>query len=74
MFTILKEHRYRLQIGSETRIFRVEELVSGPAIWVKRFRLQIPAETDLEAKTFYGSTDQETAELAAEFFNRRRDK
>jgi hypothetical protein len=74
MFTILKEHRYRVQIGSETRILRVEELVSGPAVWVKRFRLQIPAETGLEAKTIYGSTDQETAELGAEFFDRRRDE
>jgi hypothetical protein len=74
MFTILKEHRYCLQIGSETRILRVEEFVSGPAVWVKRFRLQIPAETGLEAKTIYGSTDQEAAELAAEFFDRRRDK
>jgi hypothetical protein len=71
MFTILREHRYRIQIGSETRILRIEELVSGPAVWEKRFRLQIPAEPGFEAKTIYGSTDQETAELAAEFFDGR---
>lgn len=74
MFMLLKEHRYRAQIGSETRVLRVEELVSGSPVWMEKFRLQIPAETGHEAKTFYGPGAQEVAELGADFLDRRRDK
>ena len=33
MYTLLIEHHYRLQIGSETHILRAEELVFGQLGW-----------------------------------------
>ncbi len=40
MCILLKEHRYVVQIGDRKHILRVEELVSGEAIWIDKFRLQ----------------------------------
>jgi len=67
---VLKEHRYLVQIGAETRVLRIQELVHGTAGWGGRFRLQIPAEGGADAQTIYGSTSEEVARLAAETFKR----
>jgi len=68
---ILQEYRYVVQIGNEKHIFRIEELVSGNAIWKEKFRLQIPAAFDREAKTFYGRSATEVAKLGADFLAHR---
>jgi hypothetical protein len=72
MFTLLREHRFIVQIGTETVILRVEELVSGSPLWSGKFRLQIPASTTTEAKIIYGESEEEVARLGAEFLDRRR--
>ena len=64
---LLKEHRFKFFAGAETHLFRIEELVTGPAVWPHRFRLTLPASSRSEAKTFYGATCYEAAEKAAEF-------
>ena len=67
MCVILKEHRYVVQIGDRKHILRVEELVSGEAIWTDKFRLQIPADLNRQAKTLYGATASEVAKMGADF-------
>lgn len=69
---LLKEYRYVVQIGSHTQVLSIHELISGLAGWGDRFRLQIPADSYGEAKTIYGASAQEVAEMALEFLSRRR--
>jgi hypothetical protein len=64
---ILKEHRYVVEIGDQKYVFRIEELVSGKAIWKEKFRLHIPAESNRSAKTLYGASAAEVAKLGADF-------
>jgi hypothetical protein len=64
---ILKEHRYVVEIGDQKHFFRIEELVSGKAIWKEKFRLQLPAEFNRSAKTLYGASAAEVAKLGADF-------
>jgi hypothetical protein len=71
MYTLLCEHRYHVQIGSQTHILRIEELISGQVGWGGKFRLQIAASLDSEAQTFYGASKHEVAELGARFLDRR---
>ena len=70
MCIVLKEHRYLVQIGAETLVLRIQELVDGTAGWGGRFRLQIPAGGGVDAQTIYGSTSEEVARLAVETFKR----
>lgn len=72
MLTLLKEHRYRVQIGAEARILLVEEHISGMTGWAGKFRVHIPGDSTGESRTIYGSSDQEVAYLAAEYLNLRR--
>ena len=67
MCVILKEHRYVVEIGDQKHLFRVEELVSGKAIWTDKFRLQIPAVLNRAAITLYGASAAEVAKLGADF-------
>ena len=48
-------------------LLRVEELVSGPALWGAKFRVNIPADLNRQAKIIYGATADEVAELGADF-------
>jgi hypothetical protein len=66
MFTLLKEHRYIVQVASRTEIFRVEERISGPA-WRSPFRLEIPAGAKTVAKKIYGASADEVAKTGAAF-------
>ncbi len=61
MYTLLKEHRYRVQVGIDTHIFVVEERIDGQEGWGGTFRLRIPASVHSAAKTFYGANDKEVA-------------
>jgi len=70
VFTLLKEHRYVVQIGVKTHVLRVEELVSGPAVWGGKFRLRIPADDHRMAETIYGTSADEVAERGAAFMSR----
>jgi hypothetical protein len=70
LYIVLKEHRYLVQIGAETHVLRIQELVDGTVGWGGRFRLQIPAGGGANAQTIYGSTGEEVARLAAETFER----
>jgi len=71
---ILKEHRYVVQVGPVSHVLRIEELVSGPAVWRDNFRLLIPADRNREAKTIYGASAEEVAELGADFYGGRKPK
>jgi hypothetical protein len=64
---LLKEHRFKFFAGAETHLFTIEELVTGPAGWPKKFRLKLPASSSSEARTFYGATCYGVAEKAAHF-------
>jgi hypothetical protein len=64
---LLKEHRFKFIAGTETYLFKIEELVRGLAIWPHRFRLRVAASSRSEAKTFYGASCYEVAEKAADF-------
>jgi hypothetical protein len=64
---LLKEHRFKCIAGTETYLFKIEELVRGLAIWPHRFRLRVAASPRWEAKTFYGASCYEVAEKAADF-------
>jgi hypothetical protein len=66
---LLKEHRFRFVAGTETLLFRIEELVKGPAGWPHKFKLTLPDSLDSEAKTFYGRSCYEVAEKAANFID-----
>ena len=68
---LLKEHRFRFVAGTETLLFRIEELVKGPTTWPHRFKLTLPASFHSEAKTFYGQSCYEVAEKAANFIDRK---
>ena len=74
MCLILKEHRYVVQVGAVNHVLRIEELVSGAALWRDKFRLQIPADLNTQAKTIYGASAEEVAELGADFFAGRKPK
>jgi hypothetical protein len=67
MFTLTKEHRYLLYTKLDTLVLRIEEYISGVAPWPDKYRIQMPASSGRRAKTFYGSTSREVAELAAGF-------
>jgi hypothetical protein len=69
---ILKEHRYVVQVGDKKHILRIEELVSGKAIWKEKFRLQIPAESNRAANTLYGASAAEVAKSGADFLAQRK--
>jgi len=69
---LLRQHRYLVQIGVEIHVLRVEELVSGPAVWRSKFRVQIPASIGREEKTIYGTSADEVAVAAARFLDYRR--
>ena len=64
---LLREHRFRLIVGTETHLLKIEEMVKGLALWPNKFRLRVPASSRWEAKTFYGASCYEAAEMAAEF-------
>jgi hypothetical protein len=66
---LLKEHRFKFVAGTETVLFRIEELVKGPTTWPQRFKLTLPASFHSEAKTFYGQSCYEVAEEAANFMD-----
>jgi hypothetical protein len=63
---LLREHRFKFVAGT-THIFTIEEIVRGMAVWPHKFRLRLPASSNSEAKTFYGTSCYEVAEKAAEF-------
>ena len=63
---LLREHRFKFVAGT-THMFTIEEMVRGMAVWPHKFRLRIPASSNSEAKTFYGTSCYEVAEKAAEF-------
>ena len=69
MFTLLRQHRYEVKVGSVSRVLRIEELVSGPDSWGGVFRLVIAANGSTEAQTVYGATADEVAHRAAELIN-----
>jgi hypothetical protein len=69
---ILKEHRYVVQVGAVRHMLRIEELVSGPALWRAKFRLHIPADPNSQAQTLYGASAEEVAELGADFLGGRK--
>jgi hypothetical protein len=60
---LLKEHRFTFVAGTETLLFRIEELIKGPTTWPHRFKLTLPASFHSEAKTFYGQSCYETNQL-----------
>jgi hypothetical protein len=64
---LVREHRFIFVGGSETHLFRIEELVAGLAGWPSKFRLKVPASSDLQAKTFYGENCYETAAKGVAF-------
>ena len=70
MFILLRHHRYEVQIGNQSRILRVDELVSGPAVWGGQFRVRLPADGVIEAKTFYGGSADAVAHEVAELLSR----
>ena len=74
MCVVLKEHRYVVHVGTVKHVLRVEELVSGAALWRDKFRLQIPADLNNQAKTIYGASAEEVAELGADFLGGRKPK
>ena len=74
MCVVLKEHRYVVHVGSVKHVLRVEELVSGPAVWRDKFRLLIPADPSGEAKTIYGASAKEVAKLGAGVLGGRKPK
>jgi hypothetical protein len=74
MCVVLKEHRYVVHVGTVQHVLRIEELVSGLAVWRDRFRLLIPANPSSQAKTIYGASAEEVAELGADFFGGRKPK
>jgi hypothetical protein len=65
--TLVKEHRFKFTVGSETHLFLVEETVAKLSSWPARFRLRLEASSRSEAKTFYGTTCYEVAAKAADF-------
>ena len=69
MFTLVRQHRYEVKVGSVSHVLRIEELVSGPDSWGGVFRLVIAANGSTEAKTVYGTTANEVAHRAAELIN-----
>lgn len=69
MFVLLREYRYIVQIGSQSHVLRIEELVSGPVVWGDKFRVQIPPSTGREATTIHGTSADEVAEAAAQFLD-----
>jgi hypothetical protein len=69
---ILKEHRYVVQVGAVGHVLRIEELVSGPAVWRAKFRLTIPADLNRQAEIIYGASAEEVAELGADFLGGRK--
>jgi hypothetical protein len=71
---ILKEHRYVVQVGAVNHVLRIEELVSGPALWRAKFRLNIPADLNRQAEILYGASADEVAELGADFLGGRKPK
>jgi hypothetical protein len=68
---LLKEHRFTFFAGGEIHLFRIEEMVSGLAIWPQRFRLKLPASARSEAKTIYASSCDEVAQKAADILDGR---
>ena len=70
-FILLKEYRYVVQIGAETHVLRVEELVAGPAVWGGKFRLQILADEQRGAQLIYGTSADEVAQKGAAVMDRR---
>ena len=71
MFTLLREHRYSLQIGADSYLLRVEEVVAGASTWTAKFRVHIPASVRNPAETLYGSAADEVAEKAAKMLSER---
>jgi hypothetical protein len=71
VFTLLREHRYFVQVGTDVHTLRVEELVAGPAVWRSKFRLQIPASHGTTAEVIYGENADEVAEKAATVISQR---
>ena len=74
MCVVLKEHRYVGHVGTEKHVLRIEELVSGAALWRDKFNLQIPADLNNQAKTIYGASAQQVAKLGADFLAGRKPK
>ena len=68
---LLREHRFKFIAGTETHLFRIEELVRGLATWPHKYKLTLPASASTESKTFYGAGCDEVAEKAADFIARR---
>jgi hypothetical protein len=66
----LRESKYLVYIGNHTYLLRIEELVSGPALWGGKFRLQLCADRERQPKTIYGSSELEVAERGAEYLVR----
>jgi len=71
MFILLRHYRYEVQIGSSSHVLRVEELISGPAVWGGKFRIQLPANGTVGAKTFYGASVDAVALEVAELLSQR---
>ena len=69
MFILLRHHRYEVQIGNQSHILRIEELISGSALWGGKFRIQMAANGTVEAKTLYGASADAVAQQAAELLN-----
>jgi hypothetical protein len=71
---ILKEHRYVVHVGTVKHVLRIEELVSGPAVWRDKFRLLIPADPKSHAQAIYGASAEQVAKLGADFLGGRKPK
>lgn len=63
---LLKEHRFTFFAAGEIHLLRIEEMVSGLAIWPQKFRLKLPASAHSQARTIYGSSCNEVAQKAAD--------
>jgi hypothetical protein len=67
VYSLIREHRYVLEMAVDSTILRIEEFISGPVIWPQKYRLRLHATHGRPAKSFYGDSPQSVAEQAAEF-------
>lgn len=67
MASLVREERYIFQIGSESYVVRVQEMIWGAEPWPEKCRVQLPASHARAAKNFYRATPRQAAEAAAEY-------
>jgi hypothetical protein len=66
MASMIKEERYVIEVGNQTHILLLQELLWGSEWWPERFRVQLPAANGRSAENIFGSSARETLEMAAE--------